>query len=283
MNEPLAKSGSKLRSEIDRIQNRPLINIEGKFRPEIEGLRVVAALLVAVYHIWLNRVSGGVDVFFVISGFLITTSIVSTINRTGEFRFRLYVTKLMKRLLPSVFFILGMVLVLSWFLLPESILNKTIREVFASMFFYQNWQLAFSSTDYLDSSQMKTPVEHFWALSIQGQFYMIWFLVFTFILLLIKKYKVTKVKTLINTILGVLFVSSFIYSIYLTNINQPWAYFITMTRVWEFTLGSLLCINLSLIKVNKYIATVIGWLGLIGLILTGIVFNVSEMFPGYIA
>ena len=283
MNEPLAKSESKLRSGIDRVQNRPLINIEGKFRPEIEGLRVVAALLVAVYHIWLNRVSGGVDVFFVISGFLITTSIISTINRTGEFRFRLYVTKLMKRLLPSVFFILGMVLVLSWFLLPESILNKTIREVFASMFFYQNWQLAFSSTDYLDSSQMKTPVEHFWALSIQGQFYMIWFLIFTFILLLIKKYKVTKVKTLINTILGILFVSSFIYSIYLTNINQPWAYFITMTRVWEFTLGSLLCINLSLIKVNKYIATVIGWLGLIGLLLTGIVFNVSEMFPGYIA
>lgn len=64
--------------------NQPLINIESKFRPEIEGLRVVAALLVAVYHIWLNRVSGGVDVFFVISGFLITTSIVSTINRTGN-------------------------------------------------------------------------------------------------------------------------------------------------------------------------------------------------------
>ncbi|MGY3313892.1 peptidoglycan/LPS O-acetylase OafA/YrhL [Peribacillus simplex] len=263
--------------------NQPLINIERKFRPEIEGLRVVAALLVAVYHIWFNRVSGGVDVFFVISGFLITTSIISTINRTGEFRFLPYVTKLMKRLLPSVFFILGIVLVLSWFLLPKSILDKTIHEVFASMFFYQNWQLAFSSTDYLDSSQMKTPVEHFWALSIQGQFYIIWFLVFTLILFLIKKYKLTKIKTLINTILGVLFVSSFIYSVYLTSVNQPWAYFITMTRVWEFSLGSLLCINLSSIKVNKYIATVIGWLGLIGLILTGIVFNVSEMFPGYIA
>ena len=263
--------------------NQPLINIERKFRPEIEGLRVVAALLVAVYHIWFNRVSGGVDVFFVISGFLITTSIISTINRTGEFRFRPYVTKLMKRLLPSVFFILAIVLVLSQFLLPKSILDKTIQEVFASMFFYQNWQLAFSSTDYLDSTQMKTPVEHFWALSIQGQFYIIWFLIFTLILFLIKKYKLTKVKTLINTVLGVLFVSSFIYSVYLTSVNQPWAYFITMTRVWEFALGSLLCINLSSIKVNKFTAAVVGWLGLIGLILTGIVFNVSEMFPGYIA
>ncbi|MBB5179894.1 peptidoglycan/LPS O-acetylase OafA/YrhL [Planomicrobium koreense] len=263
--------------------NQPLINIERNFRPEIEGLRFVAALLVAIYHIWLNRVSGGVDVFFVISGFLITTSIISTINRTGEFHFRPYVTKLLKRLLPSVFFILGIVLVLSWFLLPASILNKTIREVFASMFFFQNWQLAFSSTDYLDSSQMKSPVEHFWALSIQGQFYLIWFLVFTVVLFMLKKYKIANPKTLINTVLGILFVSSFAYSIYMTAVNQPWAYFITMTRVWEFALGSLLCVNLSSMRINKYIAALIGWLGLIGLILTGIIFEVSELFPGYVA
>lgn len=280
MNQPLLKQQNQ---SVSTEQSKALINIERKFRPEIEGLRVIAALLVAVYHIWFNRVSGGVDVFFVISGFLITTSIISTINRTGKFSFGAYITKLAKRLLPSVFCILGIVLILSWFLLPDSILSKTIREVFASMFFYQNWQLAFSSTDYLDASQMKSPVEHFWALSIQGQFYIIWFLVFSLVLFIIKKYKLTKVKTLINTILGVLFVSSFIYSIYLTAVDQPWAYFITMTRVWEFALGSLLCINLSSIKVNKYIATVIGWLGLIGLILTGIVFDVSEMFPGYVA
>ncbi|OIN66010.1 acyltransferase [Exiguobacterium sp. KRL4] len=265
------------------VQPQKLINTKSQFRPEIEGLRVVAALLVAVYHIWFNRVSGGVDVFFVISGFLITTSIISTINRTGEFRFLPYVTKLIKRLLPSVLFILAVVLVLSSFLLPQSILEKTIREVVASMFFYQNWQLAISSTDYLDASQMKSPVEHFWALSIQGQFYMIWFVLFSFILWMVKKYTIKNVKPMINTILGVLFVTSLSYSIYLTEVNQPWAYFITMTRVWEFALGSLLCINLSSIHIPKWMATLMGWLGLIGLVLTGILFNVSQMFPGYIA
>lgn len=263
--------------------NQQLINIERKFRPEIEGLRVVAALLVAIYHIWFNRVSGGVDVFFVVSGFLITTSIISTINRTGEYRFWPYISKLMKRLLPSTFFILGFILIMSIFLLPQSILGKTIREVIASMFYYQNWQLAISNTDYLDAGQMKTPVEHFWALSIQGQFYIIWFLLFTLILFFIKKYELSNAKKLINVALGILFVSSLLYSIYLTAVNQQLAYFITFTRVWEFALGGLLCINLSSIKVNKIIATVIGWLGLIGLILTGILFNVSEMFPGYIA
>lgn len=259
------------------------IDIESRFRPEIEGLRTVAALLVAIYHIWFNRVSGGVDVFFVISGFLITTSIISTINRTGEFKFLPYVTKLLKRLLPSVLFILGVVLVLSTFLLPASILGKTIREVVASMFFYQNWQLAVSSTDYLDATQMKSPVEHFWALSIQWQFYMIWFVLFSFILWLMNKYQIRSIKAVLNGLLGFLFVTSLAYSIYLTEVNQPWAYFITPTRVWEFALGSLLCVNLSAIRVPKWIATIIGWVGLIGLLTTGVLFNVSQMFPGYIA
>lgn len=259
------------------------IDIESRFRPEIEGLRTVAALLVAIYHIWFNRVSGGVDVFFVISGFLITTSIISTINRTGEFKFLPYVTKLLKRLLPSVLFILGVVLVLSRFLLPASILGKTIREVVASMFFYQNWQLAVSSTDYLDATQMKSPVEHFWALSIQWQFYMIWFVLFSFILWMMNKYQIRSIKAVLNGLLGFLFVTSLAYSIYLTEVNQPWAYFITPTRVWEFALGSLLCVNLSAIRVPKWIATIIGWVGLLGLLTTGVLFNVSQMFPGYIA
>lgn len=262
---------------------RPLIDVERKFRIEIEGLRFVAALLVAIYHIWFNRVSGGVDVFFVISGFLITTSIISTINRTGSFHFWPYISKLMKRILPSVFFILGIVLLLSLFLLPKSILGKTIKEITASMFFYQNWQLAISNTDYLDASQMKTPVEHFWAMSIQGQFYIIWFLIFTLILFFIKKYSKINIKILINTILIILFLSSLIYSIYLTYTNQQWAYFTTFTRVWEFSLGSILCINLSSIRISKPLASIVGWIGLVGLILTGIIFNVSEMFPGYIA
>src|SRR5699024_2013468 len=167
--------------------NQPIITIERKFRPEIEELRVVAALLVAIYHIWFHKVSGGVDVFFVIAGFLITSSIISTINRTGEYRFCRYISKLIKRLFPSVFFIIVIMLILCFLFLPVSILDKTIREVIASMFYYQNWQLALSSTDYLDASQMKSPVEHFWALSIQGQFYLIWFIIFSFVLFMIKK------------------------------------------------------------------------------------------------
>src|SRR5699024_6322459 len=119
--------------------------------------------------------------------------------------------------------------------------------------------------------------------SIQGQFYIIWFILFAIILILIKKYKIINVKWLINTFLGVIFVASLTYSIYLTSANQQWAYFTTFTRVWQFALCSLLCINLSSIKVNKVFAVLAGWIGLFALISTGIIFDVSEKFPGYIA
>lgn len=264
------------------MQTNP-INLDKKFRPEIEGLRVIAALLVAIYHIWFGKVSGGVDVFFVVSGFLITTSIISKYNKTGSFRFIPYITGLIKRLFPSVITVLLVTVILSFFLLPESILGKTIKEIIASLFYYQNWQLALSSTDYLNKDQMKTPVEHFWAMSIQGQFYIIWFVIFSLIFMLYKKYTNLKVINVINLCLGTLFIVSLSYSIYLTHVNQPWAYFHTFTRVWEFSLGGLLAINLNKIKINRIAASLIGWLGLIGLILTGIIFNVSTMFPGYIA
>lgn len=263
--------------------DKNIIDIERKFRPEIEGLRIVAALLGAIYHIWFGKVSGGVDVFFVVSGFLITTSIISTINKTGEFKFWPYISKLMKRLFPLAFIIILVVLILSIFFLPSTIFDKTIKETFSSMFYYQNWQLAISNTDYLDANQMKSPFEHYWAMSIQGQFYIIWFILFSGILLLIKKYGLSNGKRLVNVVLGFLFIVSFIYSVYLTAINQPLAYFITFTRVWEFALGGLLCINLSSIKISNIAAEIIGWIGLIGLILTGALFDVSTMFPGYIA
>src|SRR5699024_10263183 len=134
------------------------------------------------------------------------------------------------------------------------------------MFYYQNRQLALSSTDYLDASQMKSTVEHFWALSIQGQFYLIWFIIFSLILFMIKKFELTNARKLINTILGIIFVVSLGYSIYLTSVNQPLAYFITFTRVWEFALGGLICVNLSYINLNNFITTIAGWIGLIGFI-----------------
>ena len=138
----------------------------------------------------------------------------------------------MKRLFPLAFIIILVILILSIFFLPSTIFDKTMKEVISSMFYYQNWQLAISNTDYLDAHQMKSPLEHYWAMSIQGQFYIIWFLLFTFILFIIK-YKLVNGKRIVNYLLGFIFIVSFAYSVYLTAVNQPLAYFITFTRVWD--------------------------------------------------
>ena len=112
-----------------------------KFRPEIEGLRAVAAFLVAVYHIWLGRVSGGVDVFFVVSGFLITASLVSRYRRLGTVNFFDYLFGLFKRLFPAAFFVLAVVTVISYVVLPTIRWDQTVQELLASALYFQNWEL----------------------------------------------------------------------------------------------------------------------------------------------
>lgn len=259
------------------------LQIEKRFRTEIEGLRFIAALLVAIYHIWLGRVSGGVDVFFIISGYLITASIISKINKQGYLSFSKYFGGLLKRLLPNVLVILTVVAIATFWIIPSSIHGKTIKELIASLFYYQNLQLGFSHTDYLNSEQAKTPLEHFWAMSIQGQFYVIWFILFSFIVLLWKKLKTIHIHTTINIILIILFLGSLTFSIFQTSTNQQFAYFNPVARVWQFALGGLVYLNLFKIKIPVMFSNILGWIGLVGLILTGIIFDVSTMFPGYVA
>lgn len=258
------------------------MDIKKQYRPEIEGLRLIAALLVAIYHIWMMRVSGGVDVFFVVSGFLITTSLLSKYARDGYIKFFSFIAGLLKRLLPQAITVLIFVTVASYFILPEVRHVDTIKEIFASLFYYENWQLAITGTDYLDQNNAKSPVQHFWAMSIQGQFYLIWFLIISATIIIYNKTKF-EMKNVLLAILLILFAVSLSYSVYLTEVNQPWAYFDTRTRVWEFAVGGILMIFIFKVKLPAILSIIMGWLGLIGLTLTGFIMDVGASFPSYIA
>ncbi|MFC3420072.1 acyltransferase family protein [Salinicoccus hispanicus] len=258
------------------------MEIKKQYRPEIEGLRIIAALLVAIYHIWMMRVSGGVDVFFVVSGFLITTSLLSKYARDGYVKFSTFILGLLKRLLPNALMVLIFVTVAGYFILPEVRHFDTMKEIIASLFYYENWQLAVIGTDYLDQTNEKSPVQHFWAMSIQGQFYVIWFLIVSLTILIFNKTKFA-FKKIFFTILAVLFATSLAYSIYLTAVNQPWAYFDTRTRVWEFAVGGLLMLFIFKIRLPGIISTMMGWIGLVGLISTGLLLDVEGSFPSYVA
>src|SRR5699024_9330409 len=258
------------------------MEIKRQYRPEIEGLRAIAALLVAVYHIWMMRVSGGVDVFFVVSGFLITTSLLSGYARNGYIKFGKFILGLLRRLLPSALTVMIFITIGSFFILPDIRFTATIKEIAASLLYFENWQLAITGTDYLDQNNPQSPVQHFWAMSIQGQFYVIWFVIVSLAILISKKLNIS-LKKVFTAVLLILFTISLIYSIYITSMNQPWAYFDTGERVFEFAVGGLLMIYIFYLNIHRYVSFILGWIGLAVLLLTGILLDVQGTFPGLIA
>ena len=256
---------------------------EKRYRPEIEGVRTVATLLVAIYHIWLGRVSGGIDVFFVLSGFLITTSLLSRVERTGSVGFSNFIIGLAKRLFPQALFVSLVTGIAAIFIIPKVQWESLVSHMLASTFYFENWRLAFDSVDYLARDNATSPLQHFWSLSVQGQFYIVWPLVIILAFTLARFIFKTPIRKTLLTVLIILFTASLSYSIYKTNTNQPWAYFDTFARVWEFSIGGMFALLLPYLRMNKYISTVTGWLGILVICLTGIVLPVSTVFPGYLA
>ncbi len=253
------------------------------FRPEIEGVRFVAALLVAGYHIWSGRVSGGVDVFFVMSGFLITTTLMRQLQDNGRIRPAAYLGRLALRLLPAAVTTLAAVLIASRLLLPDLLWARIGREVQASALYFENWYLAATSTDYLGQWAQKTPVQHFWALSVQGQFYLTWLLLFLVLAALVRRHP-RRTVALVGAGLSLVFVTSLGFSVWFTALNQPVAYFATPARAWEFALGGLAALVLRHPPTSRsWLRWSLGWVGLAALLGTGLVLQVSTVFPGYAA
>jgi peptidoglycan/LPS O-acetylase OafA/YrhL len=256
---------------------------EKKFRPELEGVRTVAAFLVAIYHIWIGSVSGGVDVFFIVSGYLITTSLLSKMEREGRINLLEYLLGLGRRLFPIAFTVLLTTTVLSILIMPQVQWKQIMTEVFSSALYFQNWQLATSAVDYLAQNNQASPLQHFWALSIQGQFYITWPFVIIFAYFIAKRVFNAPVRKTLLGVLIVLFTVSISYSVYKTSVNQPWAYFDIFARAWEFSLGGILALLIPYLQFRKSITLVMGWLGLAIICFTGILLPVSSVFPGYAA
>ena len=252
------------------------------YRPELDGLRAVAVLLVACYHIWLGTISGGVDVFLLLTGFFITASLMRMVQRYGSISLGSYFGRLASRLIPTAATVLLASLLLTMLFLPSTRWRAAVEEVIASALYYQNWKLAFTSTDYLAQDQPASIVQHFWSISIQGQFYILWALLFMLLVFLcgrsIKRFRIAMLVSF-----GLVFGVSFAYSVVSTANNNVWAYFDTGTRMWEFALGASLALFITSIKLPKELRFVFGWVGLLALVSCGMLVPNSEMFPGYIA
>ncbi|MEU3269733.1 acyltransferase family protein [Saccharomonospora sp. NPDC006951] len=255
--------------------------MKSQYRPELQGLRALAAALVVIYHVWLGRISGGVDVFFLVTGFLITGQLYRATMR-GRIELRPMWGRIIKRLLPAVVTVLLATVAIAFVLLPEVRWFQTIKEVVASALFVENWRLAADSADYFAQHDQASLVQHFWSLSIQGQFYLVWPLLVVLVVFVARRAGWSVRKSMFGG-LAVVFGISLAYSVWLTTADQPLAYFSSLTRVWEFALGGLLALSIDKISLPKAPRIALGWLGVAGLVSAGLILQVGTVFPGYAA
>ena len=254
---------------------------DGGHRPEIDGLRAVAVLLVAVYHIWLGRVSGGVDVFLMLSGFLVTGSLLRAAGR-GGIGIGAFLGRLAARLLPTAALVIAAVLLCTRLLLPEPRWRDVLGEAFASALHHLNWSLALDAVDYLARGEETSPLQHFWSLSVQGQFYVLWPLLIAAAVWAAGR-SGRGPRTGVLVALVAVFALSLAYSVHATRNDQPWAYFDTGARLWEFALGGLLALALPHLRLPLAVRIALGWAGLAALVLCGVLLQVSTVFPGHAA
>ena len=253
------------------------------FRPEVQGLRALAVLMVVSYHIWFGRVSGGVDIFLLISAFLLSLSFLRKVESGKPLDLARHWLHQFKRLLPAVVVVIIGVLGASYVLVPQSRWPDIIDQSWASLFYVQNWVLASNAVDYYaDDHSLASPLQHFWSLSVQGQVFILWPLLFLASALLARRFRL-KVRGVVLLVFGVVFVASLGFSIWETYTNQAYAYFDTRARLWEFALGTLLALALPFIRLPRFVRVVVGWVGVAAMLSAGFLLDVQGQFPGYVA
>src|SRR6201996_7484387 len=260
------------------------------FRPDIQGLRAIAVGLVVIYHLYPSLLTGGfagVDVFFVISGFLITGHLLREYQKTGRIGLLDFWGRRAKRLVPAA----ALVLTATWLgarlLLPATRLADTASQIRASALYFQNWQLAGDAVNYLKSDSAASPVQHFWSLSVEEQFYLGWPLLFLLAaaVALTARPLTRRARGQHAALLlaGLVVVGSLWYSVYYTHANPAGAYFVTTTRIWELGLGGMLALLPAALAKRAGRLGLLGWAGLGLVIASAFALSGTNAFPGYLA
>ncbi|MFD5826921.1 acyltransferase family protein [Lentzea sp. NPDC060358] len=249
------------------------------FRTDVQALRAIAVLAVVVNHFWPNSLTGGyvgVDVFFVISGFLITSHLDREIVRTGRVRLGKFYARRVRRLLPAALLVLGLSVVLAYFLLPYPRWTANAWESFAAASYWENWLLAGKSVNYSAQNEAASLVQHYWSLSVEEQFYLFW------PLLLMGMFKLGRRRWVMAGVL-VLGALSLGFSVYYTAVSPSAAYFITPVRVWEFAIGAGVALAATRLVLPRAAAELAAFAGLAMIITAAFAYDHHTPFPGYLA
>ena len=252
---------------------------ESRFRGDIQGLRGIAVALVLLFHADIPGFKGGfvgVDIFFVLSGYLITGNLLREVKATGRINFREFYARRIRRLLPASFVVLLATLVAAIIWFPPLLMPGLAVDLSSAGLYGSNIDFAVRATDYFSSSVIPSPVLHFWSLGVEEQFYLFWPLLIT-LATFRKKNPALKIFLLSLAV----FASSLTFANWLLPRNQPWAFFSFPTRAWELILGALLATAAQgIAKLPRELAGAAGASGLFLVLYSGISQSNPLKFPG---
>jgi peptidoglycan/LPS O-acetylase OafA/YrhL len=212
------------------------------YRPDIDGLRAIAVVSVIIFHINANLLPGGflgVDIFFVISGFLITSLLLKELQQTKKISLKGFYVRRVKRIIPALLVVVVTTLLVGFLILTPTDFLSLLKSAVASLLSLANVFFYFSlDQGYFAKDTAEVPLLHMWSLAVEEQFYLIWPLLMAFI------YKKKGSVFLFYTLLSILLLSLILAQISL-GINQPFAYYSLPTRAWELAAGGALSIYLQ--------------------------------------
>lgn len=252
------------------------------FRTDVQGLRAIAVGLVLVYHAGVPGVTGGyvgVDVFFVISGFLISSHLLESLERHGRIRFAEFYARRIRRILPASLTVALLTAIAAIMFVPPLALERVLRDALATILYVPNVWFAIQNTDYL-ADHSPSPYQHYWSLGVEEQFYLLWPLILLALFVLLRR------RTgMVVAAIAALGLASLVAGIALTPVNQPVAFFLLPTRAWELLIGALVGAILlhGAFRVPGWLGAVGGWVGIALVLASAMLYDDATVFPGTVA
>ena len=252
------------------------------FRPDVEGLRAVAVLLVVLFHSGISTLSGGyigVDVFFVISGFVITGVLLRERSTTGRTSILAFYGRRCRRILPAATLVIIVTVGLSHLFLGIGAGGRTATDGRWATVFLANFHFSAIGTNYLASQQPPSPLQNYWSLSVEEQFYVVYPTLFLFLAGIRMRFSL---RARLAISLVIVIAASLAFSVIDTHSNATGAYFSPFTRAWELALGALVAVGTPWLKktVPTPMAAIATWVGFGAILVAAFTFTSQTAYPG---
>lgn len=254
-------------------------------RHDIQGLRAIAVLFVVADHLahWPSGGFVGVDVFFVISGFLITGLILREYERTGTISFVGFYKRRLRRIMPAALTVLAVTSAVAYWVFSEARAKETLLDALWSLLFAANWHFSAVGTDYFQAGGPTSPLQHFWSLAVEEQFYFVWPWLMALIFWAGSKsagWNKAKARKAVGSAMAAIVILSFAWALFQSATNPTPAYFSTFTRAWELGVGALVAVIAPAFRrIKNGLRPVIAWIGVGGIVWSVLGVSAESSFP----